>query len=380
MTTLTSMPALTLQSGATSTVASETLAPLSESAHVLVVADAFWTQQPVFDKIIGGFTDKGMQTTVYADFAGEPKAAYIDDATAIGREAGTDCVFGLGGGSALDIAKMVSVCLKTGKSATHYALGANPITSTTPLVLAPTTAGTGSEANGTAIFSDDKGHKLWAYGTAMKPAMAILDDELLQSLPPHLMAWCGMDALIHAFEAGSNKWSTPVNQAFSLRALELIAPALPLAVKGDTTALADLLLGSFYAGYAIENCGTAVAHNVSHAMAAFAPIHHGLATALAFEATIDRVASAENAALDKIAGACGTTVENLPQWCSALMDDIGIQRNLPETFSNVTAEQLAQEMQADANAPMRNATVPPLSDTDILDIAKTILALPKKDD
>lgn len=174
------------------------------------------------------------------------------------------------------------------------------------------TAGTGSEANGTAIFSDADGHKLWAYGTELKPVLAILDDQLLASLPPHLMARCGMDALIYAFEAGSNKWANPVNQAFARRALELIVPALPKFVAGDTSALADMLLGSFYAGYATENCGTAVAHNVSHAMAAFAPIHHGLATDLAFEATIDRIAAVENPALTAIAQTCGTQAFDLP--------------------------------------------------------------------
>lgn len=378
MTSLTSMPALTLASGIVQTAAPQALAPLSSQNHVLIVADGFWTGQPLFAAIKEGFAAEGLSMTVFSDFVGEPKASYIDAAAALGRNAGADCVFGLGGGSALDIAKMVSACLASGEPAEHYALGANPMPATpAPLVLVPTTAGTGSEANGTAIFSDTDGHKLWAYGAGLKPVLAVLDDQLLVSLPAHLMAWCGMDALIHAFEAGSNRWSMPVSQSFALRALDLIVPALPKAVKGDQSALQDMLLGSFCAGYAIENCGTAVAHNASHAMAAFAPIHHGLATALAFELTLGRVAAAENSALGAVAQACGTDVAGLPAWCSALMDDIGIARVLPHAFAEIDAQALAQEMMAEANAPMRNATVPALSDDDLLEIAVEILALPK---
>lgn len=378
MTALTSMPALTLQSGVTQTAAPAALAPLSRSKTVLIVADAFWADNPLFAQIIQGFDAAGLRTVVFTDFVGEPKAAYIDAAAAQGRAEGADCVFGLGGGSALDIAKMVSACLASGEPATHYALGAHPIPDTpAPLVLAPTTAGTGSEANGTAIFSDAAGHKLWAYGAGLKPVLAVLDEALLASLPPHLMAWCGMDALIHAFEAGSNRWSNPVNQAFALRALELIVPALPKAVAGERSALSDLLLGSFYAGYAIENCGTAVAHNVSHALAAFAPIHHGLATALAFEVTLDRIATAENPALPAIAKACGTDVAGLRDWSHALMEEIGISRVLPAGFAEVSAAELAAEMGAPANAPMRSATVPDLSDADLSTIAEAVLALPK---
>lgn len=376
MTNLTSMPALTLAAGACKTSVASTLATQSKAGKVLIVADAFWQNQDLFQEILLSTSKAGMTATVFADFAGEPKQSYIDAAAELGRSAGADCVFGIGGGSALDIAKMVSACLSSGKPAAHFALGANPIpTNASPLVLAPTTAGTGSEANGTAVFSDDQGHKLWAYGTDLKPKLAVLDETLLASLPRHLMAWCGMDALIHAFEAGSNRRSTPVSQPFAIRALELIAPALPRVVQGDQTALSDMLLGSFYAGYAIENCGTAVAHNASHAMAAFAPIHHGLATALAFEITIERIASAANPMLGAVAEACGTSISMLPSWCSGLMNEIGIQRELPEAFADVSTEALAAEMRADANAPMRNATVPDLSDEDIHEIAGDILGL-----
>lgn len=325
----------------------------SEGKAALVVVDAYWTAQPVFKKIMASLPG---QLTVFDRFMGEPKASHIAAAAQTGRDIGASLVVGMGGGSALDIAKMAALCMAEGHGPMHYALGANPAPRRVcDLIQVPTTAGTGSEANGTAIFADEEGGKLWAYSPALKPQLAILDAALLSTLPTQLKAWCGMDALIHAFEAGTNKQANPVNTAQAIRAIKLILPALPKAVEGDAQADEDLLLGSFFAGFAIENTGTSIAHAASHALARFGTIHHGLATALAFEATLPQIVANPSPTLEAVVAAINDTPAGLPQRITKLMDELLIERVLPPSFDTLSLDDLIAELQAPANTPMRDA-------------------------
>lgn len=356
-TSQTAMPAMRLGQNILGDTLKDTTV-IGDQTRVVIIADAFLTDQPVFHQALACLSTRGISTEVFSGFAGEPKAAHVDAAVQMAQAHQADTVIGIGGGSALDIAKLVSVCLHSGMPVMHYALAANPMpASRKTLVQVPTTAGTGSEANGTAIFAGPDGAKLWAFGTVMKPDLAVLDAELLASLPAHLKTWTGLDAFIHAFEAATNRWSNPVNLGYATRALQLVANALPAAIQGDAQANQDLMLGSFLAGFAIENTGTSIAHCASHAMASFAPIHHGLATALAFEVTLCRVVSADNPNLPPVAQALGTTVDDLHGWITAFFTAAGLNRQLPAQFSSFSAHDLAREMQTDTNAPMRNASL-----------------------
>ena len=375
---MTRLPPFTLGAGARSSL-QEVLKQHGQDGALLCVIDAFWAETEIFHRLRAGLEDSGLSVHQYSGFTGEPKAADIRKACDIARSGGVTRIVGLGGGTALDSAKLISACAATGKDPEHYALGRNPLPcDPLPTVLIPTTAGTGSEANGNSIFSNDAGKKLWAFSFDMKATHALLDPDLTASLPPQVAAWSGMDALVHAFEAATNRLSHPVAQPFALRALGLIHGALERAVTkpSDEEARTDLLLGSFYAGYAIENCGTSVAHNVSHALAGLAPVHHGLATALAFERTLPFVLSAGTDAMDKAAKACGASgIADLPGRISALMDRLGIARALPDAFAGFSAADLAHEMRTEENAPMRNACRPDMTDHVVERIAEDTMTL-----
>ena len=139
-----------------------------------------------------------------------------------------------------------------------------------------------------------------------------------------------------------------------------------------------VLLGSCYAGIAIDNCGTAVAHTISHALAGLAPVHHGLATALGFEATLAWLVEADTADLNAAAKACGLAkAAELPAFVSGLMDRCGIVRALPNAFEALGSGALAAEMKAPENQPMRRSTIREISDEDIARFAATIMSLPK---
>ena len=182
----------------------------------------------------------------------------------------------------------------------HYALAAHALPKK-PLkkILVPTTAGTGSETSATTIFAGPEGKKLWIWGAETKADLVLLDPALTLTLPASLTAWCGLDAFVHAFEAATNRNAQAGAALYAHAALRLLTEALERAVKNpaDIDARGKVLLGSCYAGIAIDNCGTAIAHNISHALAGLAPVHHGLATALGFEATLAWLAEADTAEL-----------------------------------------------------------------------------------
>jgi len=208
----------------------------------------------------------------------------------------------------------------------------------------------------------------------------ILDPALTATLPANLTAWCGLDAFVHAFEASTNLNAHAGAKVFAHEALRLIIGSLETAVKepGNLEARGKVLLGSCYAGIAIDNCGTAIAHNISHAMAGLAPVHHGLATALGFEASLAWLVEADTADLNEAAKACGLkAASELPAFVSAWMDCCSFVRVLPKGFDGITAQALAAEMRAPENQPMRRSTIRDVTDADIDQIAATMMALPR---
>ncbi|MDE1991215.1 MAG: iron-containing alcohol dehydrogenase [Rhizobiaceae bacterium] len=346
---------------------------------VLLVIDAFLAQSGLADRIKADLTEAGITTRVFSDFAGEPRLAHLRAAIDVAK--GADLVVGVGGGSALDIAKIVACAAASGEDPMFYALAANPLPKH-PLkkIMVPTTAGTGSETSATNIFAGPEGKKLWIWGPETKADLVILDPSLTTTLPANLTAWCGLDAFIHAFEAATNRNTHRGAQFYAHEALRLITGALETAVKepGNIDARGDVLLGSCFAGIAIDNCGTAIAHNVSHALAGLAPVHHGLATALGFEATLPWLVEADTSELNAAARACGLdNAAALPAFVSAWMDRCGVVRALPAAFKPFDAADLAREMYATENQPMRRSTIRDVTDADIDRIAAAVMALPK---
>jgi alcohol dehydrogenase class IV len=352
---------------------------LGEIARAAIIMDGFLAASGLADRLVSMLSAEGIESTFYSGFAGEPKLAHLREAAGIAK--GADLVIGIGGGSALDIAKITACTAASGEDPMHYALAANPLPRK-PLrkIMVPTTAGTGSETSATNIFSGENGKKLWIWGAESKADLVILDPVLTVSLPANLTAWCGLDAFIHAFEASTNRNAQPAAKLFGHEALRLIAGHLETAVKdgGDIEARGQVLLGSCYAGIAIDNCGTAIAHNISHALAGLAPVHHGLATALGFEATIGWLAEMATDDIEEAAWACDLDDAGaLPAFVSELMDACGIARTLPAAFAGFSAADLAAEMRAAENQPMRRSTVREVTDADIDRFAAAMMGLPK---
>lgn len=352
---------------------------LCENGKAAIVMDGFLASSGLGKKVVDLLAAEGISAEIFSDFAGEPKLSHVQKAGAVAK--GASLVIGIGGGSALDIAKIAACTAASGEDPMHYALAANPLPNNAlKKIMIPTTAGTGSETSATNIFAGPEGKKLWIWGAETKADLVILDPALTVSLPANMTAWCGMDAFIHAFEASTNRNATAAGKLFGHEGMRLIAANLERAVKqpDDLDARGKVLLGSCYGGVAIDNCGTAIAHNISHAMAGLAPIHHGLATALGFEVSLPWLVEANTDDLNAAAVALGlANASEIPAFVTKLMDDCGIPRSLPSAFAPFSANDLAGEMRATENQPMRRSTVRDVTDTDIDTFAAAIINLSK---
>jgi len=327
--------------------------------HLLVLADPYMVDIGL-EEALRTLTGPGVNLTFFSDFQGEPKLGPTQKAVDAARAAGADAVLGIGGGSALDMAKIVKTCLNGGQDVSYYLMQAHDLPQNRDVLSAviPTTAGTGSEASGTNIITLENGNKGWVWGPETKPDLVILDPSLTVSLPADLTAWTGMDAMVHAFEAATNQYTHSGVQLYAHEALRICRTALPLAVQvpESLSVRRDMLLASYYAGRAIDMASCSIAHALSHALASLAPIHHGLATALGFEVSLPFVIAAETDDMRSAAKAFGVShLNDLPDIVSAFMTELNISRALPPAFADKTADDLLAVLLSEEMQPMRQA-------------------------
>jgi alcohol dehydrogenase class IV len=351
------------------------------SASVLLIADPALAALGITARALQYLHKAGHEPRIFDSFMGEPKSSTIDRASAMALEARARAIVGLGGGTALDTAKLVSACAASGAPAESYELCKSPLPAEPlPLIAVPTTAGTGSEVTSTSVFANSKSVKVWAWGPPLKPRLALLDPELTLGVPPAITAATGLDALVHAIEACTNRNRNDLADLYCHRAIALISANLKKAVEqgSDLDARGAVLLGSCLAGIGIDNCGTALAHNISHALAALAPIAHGRATGLAMLATMDWVAEAAPEHFANVARAMGEPPEATAAIATfdRLVRSLGMKISLDgEGLDLGRPELLAKQMAAPENAPMRQSTRRTISDDDLLPLARRLFAL-----
>ncbi len=250
------------------------------------------------------------RTLIWDGAAPNPDLDDLDAATARFAGEGISCVVGLGGGSAVDAAKVLGVALprrradSNGPAPLERALrgdGGQEWTERLPVVAVPTTSGTGAEATPFAtVWDNARGKKHSVAGDAVFPTSAILDPELTVSLPRFETLYSGLDAISHALETLWNRNRTPASAAFALRALESASDALPAVLDrpADLSARAAMQEAAFLAGLAISQSRTAIAHSMSYPLTLRYGVPHGLACSFTLRAimALDEVRSALPAA------------------------------------------------------------------------------------
>lgn len=253
-------------------------------SKVFVIMDSFLANPPVnlHEKVTKVFLKKGLECSFFSDYSGEPTTKNVKEAVSQLRSFQGDCVIGIGGGSAIDLAKAVAVFGKD-DSIQWSEISRQLQLKRLPLIAVPTTAGTGSEATKIMVITDmEKNIKMNPSHPNLIPDAAILDPELTLSLPPSFTVYTGLDALTHAIEGYVSTRASQMTDLFALEAVRQIGLALPKVYPNgkDSELRKEMILASCYAGIAFSNASTNLAHAAGRPLGAQFHIPHGLSVAL----------------------------------------------------------------------------------------------------
>lgn len=251
---------------------------------LLLVTDPGMMATGIVDRAMNILRQSGLDIVLFNEVEADPPEAKILQAVDLAVSAQIGCVIGLGGGSSLDVAKLVAL-LAVGKEKLSdiYGIG-NAKGPRLPLILVPTTSGTGSEVTPISIVTTGTNEKMGVVSPVILPDIAVLDPALTVGLPPHITAATGIDAMVHAIEAYTsvNPNNNPVSRALAEKALTLMGPSLLTAVQDgqNLKARSDMLLGSMLAGQAFANAPVAAVHALAYPLGGRFHIPHGLSNAL----------------------------------------------------------------------------------------------------
>lgn len=251
--------------------------------RVLVVTDQGILKAGLWEKVEKSLRSFRIKSTLFDGVEPDPRYEIVQKCLEAAGGQKIQCVLGLGGGSALDIAKAASVmATNKGKISDYFGIELIPKPGL-PLILVPTTAGTGSEVTPIAILSDEQEKlKKGIVSSYLIPSVAVLDPELTLGLPPQVTAATGMDALIHAIEAYTSLNATSVTDLLACRAVELLYHNIRIAFAqgSNLEARAKMLEGSLLAGMAFANAGVTAVHAFAYPIGAEFHIPHGIANSL----------------------------------------------------------------------------------------------------
>lgn len=250
---------------------------------VLLVTDAGVKAAGLLQAGLHGLEQHGVAVTLFTDVEADPPVHVIDAAVKLAIDAKVDGVVSIGGGSSMDVAKLVALlAMGREKLADIYGVGIakGP---RLPLVLAPTTAGTGSEVTPISIVTTGEGEKKGVVSPVLLPDWAVLDAELTLGLPPAVTAATGIDAMVHAIEAYTSKrLKNPLSDALAREALRLLGGNIHEVCRNGTNREArhNMLLGSMLAGMAFANAPVAAVHALAYPVGARFHVPHGLSNSL----------------------------------------------------------------------------------------------------
>ncbi len=250
----------------------------------MVVTDPGLLATGIIERGLDLLARAGVHVELFSDVQADPPEAVVLKAVQSATEAGINGVVGIGGGSSLDVAKLIAL-LTPGTEELSDVYGVDQAKGPRlPLLLVPTTAGTGSEVTPISIVTTGESTKAGVVSPLLLPDIALLDPELTTGLPPHVTAATGIDAMVHAIEAhaSANPNSNPISKLLAERALQLMGAAILTAVDDGSNlkARSDMLLGSMLAGQAFANSPVAAVHALAYPLGGHFHIPHGLSNAL----------------------------------------------------------------------------------------------------
>ena len=277
-------------------VGAGSLKRLPELAKNLKKSKAYIISGPHLEKI--GMVDKcrealkaaGIESDAFTQTEGNPSTDTVAKAAKGFKSSNADFIVAFGGGSPLDVAKAVAVIASYGGNITDYEGGGKVPGAVVPMIAIPTTAGTGSEVTAFSVITDhSRNYKLTVVSNYLLPAYAILDPELITTVPKSTAAACGIDAMVHALEAFISKAASPFSDLFAKEALRLIGTSIRDYVldRSNLAACEAMLTGSLFAGIAFSHARLGDVHAMSHPVSAYFDVAHGVANAVLLPTIVD---------------------------------------------------------------------------------------------
>lgn len=259
-------------------------------ARPLVVTDPGLVQIGLVQPALRSMEQAGLSPVLFDQVREDPPEATVLAAAELARERGVDGLIGLGGGSSMDVAKVVAVLLGGDQSLSEL-YGVDQVRGTrSPLILVPTTAGTGSEVTPVAVITTGETTKAGVSSAVLLPDMAVLDPDLTLGLPPAVTAMTGVDAMVHAIESYTSRHrKNPLSDHLARRALSLLSANIRTAVTAGTNRQAReaMLLGACLAGQAFANAPVAAVHALAYPLGGHYHIPHGLSNSLVLPAVLE---------------------------------------------------------------------------------------------
>ncbi|SHF54750.1 Iron-containing alcohol dehydrogenase [Desulforamulus putei DSM 12395] len=307
------------------------------SGKAIIVTDPILAKNGIADRVVAALKKDNIEVAVFDQGKPEPDNIVCNEAAEFARKENGNFVIGLGGGSAIDIAKVVAQLLALPGKTEDYLKTTSFPKKGAPIIAVPTTSGTGTECTMYSVitFADD--HMKGFFATpAILPDLAVVDPTLTLSMPPRVTASTGADALSHAIETLMAKQENPFTDAISLKAVELIAEALPVAVyEGDNLeARVKMSYASMMAGKAFNDPGIVEGHALAHTLGSVYHVPHGVGCAVALPYAMEYNMGHCMEKMALIAKALGQNIDgmNLRQAAQAgvdgvkqLLTDIGIE-------------------------------------------------------
>ncbi len=318
----------------------------------------------VTTKVTKLLEEKGMDYELYSDIKANPTIENVQSGVEAFKKSGADYIIAIGGGSSIDTAKAIGIIITNPeysdvRSLEGVAPTKNPCV---PTIAVPTTAGTAAEVTINYVITDvEKKRKFVCVDPHDIPVVAVVDPDMMASMPKSLTAATGMDALTHAIEGYITPGANEITDMFNLKAVELIGKSLRGAVNGEAEGREGMALGQYITGMGFSNCGLGIVHSMAHALGAVYDTPHGVANAILLPTVMEFNADATGEKFRDIAkamGVEGTDKMTQEEYRKAAVDavkklsgDVGIPADLKEIVKAEDVQFLAESAAADACAP-----------------------------
>lgn len=318
----------------------------------------------VTKKVTDVLDGEGMAYEIYSDIKANPTIENVQSGVAAFKASGADYIIAIGGGSSMDTAKAVGIIITNPEFADVRSLeGVAPTKNPcVPIIAVPTTAGTAAEVTINYVITDvEKKRKFVCVDTHDIPVIAVVDPDMMASMPKGLTAATGMDALTHAIEGYITKGAWEMTDMFHLKAIEIIAGSLRGAVDNTPEGREGMALGQYVAGMGFSNVGLGIVHSMAHSLGAVYDTPHGVANAILLPTVMEYNAPCTGEKYREIARAMGVSgVDQMSQEeyrkaavdaVKKLSEDVGIPADLKEIVKEEDVDFLSESAFADACRP-----------------------------